>query len=194
MPGQHDEGRKRAVAAISLAAAVGLTAFKLAVGFATGSLGILAEAAHSALDLVAALITLLAVRAALKPADREHPYGHGRFENLSALFETVLLAAACLWIIRASLLRLTGHRVDVAVTAWSFVVMLVSVLVDISRSRALYRAAKEFRSHALEADALHFHTDIWSSCVVIVGLIGVKLHLPQADAVAALAVAALVII
>ncbi|HZU29217.1 MAG TPA: cation diffusion facilitator family transporter [Bryobacteraceae bacterium] len=194
MPGQHDERRKRAVAAISLFAAVGLTAFKLVVGLATGSLGILAEAAHSGLDLVAALITWLAVRASSKPADREHPYGHGRFENISALFETLLLLVTCLWIIRASVLRLISHRVDIEVTVWSFAVMAVSVVVDISRSRALSRAAKEFRSQALEADALHFRTDIWSSCVVIAGLIGVRFQLMQADAVAALLVAVLVII
>lgn len=194
MAAEHSQGRKRAVAAISLMAATGLTAFKLVVGFATGSLGILAEAAHSALDLVASLITLLAVRASAKPADREHPYGHGRFENISALFETVMLFLTCAWIVRSAILRMIAGRVDIEVTFWSFAVMAVSIVTDISRSRALSRAAKEFRSQALEADALHFSADVWSSCVVVAGLIGVKAHLMRADAVAALVVAVLVMI
>lgn len=198
----RQEGRKRAAALASLAAAVCLTIFKVAVGVLTGSLGILAEAAHSGLDLVASLVTLMAVRAAGRPADREHPYGHGRFENLSALFETLLLLGTCVWIIRTATLRLLHHTGGVEVTVWSFAVMLTSIAVDTSRSRALSRAAREFHSQALEADALHFQSDIWGSVVVVVGLVGVKLAqwfpgsglLTQADAVAALLVACLVMI
>jgi cation diffusion facilitator family transporter len=184
---------KRWAALTSLAAAVGLTAFKIAIGWWTGSLGILAEAAHSGLDLVAALITYLAVRFSGRPADRTHLYGHGKIENLSALFETLLLLVTCVWIVREAALRLLHPGVVVEVTFWSFAVMGVSIAVDVSRSRMLFAAARKFHSQALEADALHFQTDIWSSAVVIFGLVATKLGYPAADAVAALGVSAVVV-
>jgi cation diffusion facilitator family transporter len=188
---------KQWVASSSVAAAVGLTGFKLAVGLMTGSLGILAEAAHSGLDLAAAVMTLIAVRVAAKPADRDHLYGHGKVENLSALFETLLLLVTCAWIVFEAMHRLRTGDVVVEVTAWSFVVMLTSIVVDISRSRILYRAAKKHNSQALEADALHFSTDVYSSVVVLVGLASVLVSrlnprlsfLKYADAVAAILVA-----
>jgi cation diffusion facilitator family transporter len=191
---------KRVVATTSVAAAVFLTTIKVIVGLLTGSIGILSEAAHSGLDLVAAVVTLVAVRASAKPADREHTYGHGKVENLSALFETALLFATCFWIILEAGKRLFVKNVPVEASAWAFAIMGVSILVDLSRSRALARVAKKYRSQALEADALHFSTDIWSSAVVIVGLLGVLLSkrpglelLVKADAVAALGVAAIVV-
>ncbi|HTP89558.1 MAG TPA: cation diffusion facilitator family transporter [Bryobacteraceae bacterium] len=192
---------KRAAARSSVVASVALTALKIVVGVATGSLGILAEAAHSALDLCAALVTLFAVRMSGKPPDREHTYGHGKIENLSALVETVLLLMTCGWIIRAAAVRLIRHTADVEVTVFSFAVMVTSIVVDWSRSRVLRRTATRYNSQALEADALHFETDIWSSAVVVVGLIGVwaATRFPAvswmryADAVAALAVASIVI-
>jgi cation diffusion facilitator family transporter len=197
----RDDREKQSVALSSLLAAVGLTAFKIVVGVATGSLGILAEAAHSGLDLVASGMTLVAVRLSGRPADHTHLYGHGKFENLSALGETILLLLTCAWIVFEAVRRLAFHRVDVDVTTWSFAVMGVSIATDFSRSRALARTAKKFRSQALEADALHFQTDIWSSSVVIVGLLGVKAgewfprlaFLQNADAVAALGVSVLVV-
>jgi cation diffusion facilitator family transporter len=196
----RDDREKQSAALSSLIAAVGLTAFKIVVGSATGSLGILAEAAHSGLDLVAALMTFLAVRVSGRPPDRTHPYGHGKIENLSALFETVLLVVTCVWIVWEALHRLQFHKADVEVTVWSFAVMLTSIAVDASRSRVLARAAKKYHSQALEADALHFQTDIWSSAVVIFGLIAVKAgewfprlaFLRHGDAVAALGVSAVV--
>ncbi len=182
-------------------AAIGLTAFKVIVGILTGSLGILAEAAHSALDLLAAIVTVLAVRFSAKPPDRTHLYGHGKIENLSAMFETVLLLATCLWIVREAVHRLIFHQVEVEVTFWSYAVMLTSIAIDASRSRVLGRAAAKFHSQALEADALHFATDVWSSSVVIFGLICVQVgawfpslaFLRQADAVAALGVSFVVV-
>ena len=165
---------KQAAALGSLLAAVGLTAFKIVVGVATGSLGILAEAAHSGLDLVAAGLTFIAVRLSGRPADREHLYGHGKIENLSALAETLLLLLTCAWIVWEAVHRLRVHHTEIQVTVWSFVVMLTSIVVDVSRSRVLSRAAIKFHSQALEADALHFTTDVWSSSVVVVGLAAVK--------------------
>jgi cation diffusion facilitator family transporter len=184
-----------------LLAAVGLTAFKVVVGVATGSLGILAEAAHSGLDLVAAGLTFVAVRLSGRPADREHLYGHGKIENVSALGETLLLLLTCAWIVWEAVHRLRTHHAEIEVTVWSFAVMLTSIAVDVSRSRVLSRAAREYHSQALEADALHFTTDVWSSSVVIVGLAAVKagdwwprlLFLRNADAIAALGVSALVV-
>ncbi len=195
------ETEKRAAALSSVVAAVGLTTFKIVVGISTGSLGILAEAAHSGLDLLAALMTFLAVRLSGKPADDQHLYGHGKIENLSALFETLLLLVTCVWIIYEAVQRLFFRHVEIEVTFWAFLVMAVSIIVDFTRSRVLYRAARKHNSQALEADALHFSTDIWSSSVVILGLIGVKVaelrpqwgFLRQADAIAALVVAMIVI-
>jgi cation diffusion facilitator family transporter len=196
----REDREKQSVALSSLLAAVGLTAFKFVVGALTGSLGILAEAAHSGLDLVAALMTFLAVRVSGRPPDRSHLYGHGKVENLSALFETFLLAVTCAWIVYEAVHRLIYHRSEVQVTAWSFAVMATSIAVDASRSRVLMRAARKFNSQALEADALHFQTDIWSSLVVIFGLIAVQAaewfpglgFLRSGDAVAALGVSAVV--
>ena len=194
-------GEKQTAALSSLVAAVGLTTFKIVVGTLTGSLGILAEAAHSALDLMAAFVTFLAVRFSARPPDRTHLYGHGKIENLSAMFETVLLLATCLWIVREAVRRLVFHQIEVEVNFWSYAVMLTSIAIDASRSRVLARAAVKYHSQALEADALHFATDIWSSSVVILGLIcvqaGAWFHtlafLREADAVAALGVSFVVV-
>lgn len=184
---------KNKVAFISVLAAVFLTSFKVIVGLVTGSLGILSEALHSALDLVAAAITWIAVRISDKPADEDHHYGHGKVENLSALVETLLLLITCVWIISEAVSRLTSGETHIEVTVWSYVVVISSIVVDISRSRALKRVAKKYKSQALEADALHFSTDVWSSAVVLLGLIGAQFGFYTADSVAALMVAFIVI-
>lgn len=198
---QQARREKTAVAVSSLLAAVLLTTLKLVVGVRTNSLGILSEAAHSALDLAAAGVTLWAVRIAARPASREYTYGHGKFENLSALFETVLLFATCLGIVYEAVQRLVFHqRMHVETTVWAFLVILLSIAVDFSRSRALRHCSQKYHSQALEADALHFSTDIWSSLVVLLGLVGVwaggRWKMPwlqSADALAALAVAAVIV-
>jgi cation diffusion facilitator family transporter len=197
------EREKKSAAANSVVAAVFLMAFKLAVGLVTGSLGILAEAAHSLLDLVAAAVTFFAVQVSGKPADRDHPYGHGKVENFSALIETVLLFVTCAWIIYEAFRRLFVRTVEIDPSLWAFLVMALSIGINVNRSRMLYRVARKHRSQALEADALHFSTDVWSSLVVILGLglvwLGknvVPAHarlLSHADAVAALAVAFIVL-
>jgi cation diffusion facilitator family transporter len=194
------EAEKSRVALTSVGAAVLLTGTKIVVGLMTGSLGILSEAAHSALDLVAAVVTVLAVKASARPADSDHPYGHGKVENLSALFETFLLLLTCAWIIKEAVARLLLHAVHVEANIWGFGVIALSIVVDLGRSRALMATAKKHHSQALEADALHFSTDVWSSSVVLLGLglvfLSRKLQMPwlmRADAVAALAVAAIVV-
>jgi len=191
---------KKHAALTSVLAAVFLAGMKLVVGVITGSLGILAEAAHSGLDLIAAIMTLIAVRVSGRPADQTHTYGHGKIENLSAMFETGLLLVTCVWIIYEALNRLFFKDIAVAANVWSFLVMAASIIIDASRSKVLSRAAKKYHSQALEADALHFSTDIWSSSVVILGLVFVLLSktldipwLSKADAVAALGVSGIVI-
>jgi cation diffusion facilitator family transporter len=199
--GEHMRSEKRGVALNSVVAALGITGFKTVVGITTGSLGILSEAAHSGLDLVAAVVTLFSVRVSDKPADADHQYGHEKFENFSAFIETALLFLTCIWIIYEAIKRLffrAGPEVEPSIAA--FVVMFFSIGVDFWRSRALKRIADKYDSQALQADALHFSTDIWSSSVVIVGLFLVQIArwkdiawLRVADPVAALFVAGVVI-
>jgi cation diffusion facilitator family transporter len=191
---------KRAVAGNSVLAALVITSLKVIVGITTGSLGVLSEAAHSGLDLIAALVTFFSVRVSDKPADADHQYGHGKFENFSAFIETGLLLLTCVWIIYEATKRLFFHTVEIEPTVPAFIVMFLSIAVDYWRSHALGRIATKYDSQALEADALHFSTDIWSSAVVIVGLALVWIGrnyqvawLRQADPMAALFVAGVVI-
>ncbi|MGB5153664.1 MAG: cation diffusion facilitator family transporter, partial [Candidatus Sulfotelmatobacter sp.] len=191
---------KRAVAGNSVVAAILITGGKIVVGITTGSLGILSEAAHSALDLIAALLTYLSVGVSDKPADADHQYGHGKVENFSAFVETGLLLLTCAWVIYEAIMRLFYRHVDVEPSIWAFAVMLVSMAVDWWRSRALGRIATKYESQALEADALHFATDIWSSGVVVLSLVLILLGrvydlnwLRIADPIAALFVAGVIV-
>src|SRR5580698_9327554 len=191
---------KRAVAGSSVLAALLITSGKVVVGITTGSLGILSEAAHSALDLVAALLTYLSVGVSDKPADADHQYGHGKVENFSAFVETGLLLLTCIWVVYEAIVRLFFRRVEVEPSIWAFAVMLGSMAVDWWRSRALGRIATKYESQALEADALHFSTDVWSAGVVVLGLaliLAGRLYridwLRLADPVAALFVAGVIV-
>ena len=168
-PSQQQK-EKRRVALRSILAATGITVLKVVVGIRTGSLGVLSEAAHSALDLMAAIITFVSVRVSDKPADAEHQYGHQKVENFSAFLQTGLLLLTCVWIVVEAVRRLLHQEVEIEPSAWAFGVMFLSVAVDYNRSRALQRTARKYGSQALEADALHFSTDVWSSLVVIFGL------------------------
>ncbi|MGN0008380.1 MAG: cation-efflux pump [Desulfovibrionaceae bacterium] len=199
----HSE--KNSAAMLSLAAATLLTLVKLGVGLYTNSLGILSEALHSGLDLVAALMTLFAVRMAAQPADRNHPYGHGKAENLSALGETLLLLLTSVWIMVEAYDRLVSGGAPVLPSLWGVGVMALSITIDINRARMLHKVAKKFKSQALEADALHFWSDIWSSGVVLAGVLAVwcgswlpetspvRPFLNSADAVAALLVSLIIL-
>ena len=196
---------KRAVAWNSVIAALAITTLKIVVGYTTRSLGLRSEAAHSGLDLIAAVVTLLSIRVSDKPADADHQYGHGKVENFSAFIETGLLLLTCVWIVYEAFKRLFFHHVEIEPGATAFLVMFFSMAVDFWRSRALGRIAKKYDSQALEADALHFSTDIWSSGVVVLGLTLVLVGrsslgqaygigwLRDADPVAALFVAGVVV-
>ena len=184
---------KQRVAGLSVLAAVFLTGFKLIVGIVTGSLGLLSEALHSGLDLIAAVITLFSVRLSDNPPDKVHNFGHGKIENFSAFIETILLFITSIWIVYEAIHRLITGRTEIDVNVWSYIVVVSSIVVDVSRSRALTRVARKYNSQALEADALHFSTDIWSSSVVLLGLIMANFGFFFADSVAALVVALIVI-
>src|SRR6516165_8840492 len=147
---------KRAVAGNSVLAALVITGLKITVGVTTGSLWILSAAAHSGLDLIASVLTFFSVRVSDKPADADHQYGHGKIENFSAFIETGLLLLTCVWIISEAIKRLFFRNIEIEPSVAAFVVMFVSIGVDVWRSRALGRIALKYDSQALEADALHF--------------------------------------
>ena len=191
---------KRAVAGSSVLAAMAITLLKIVVAVSTGSLGILSEAAHSGLDLIAAIITFFSVRVSDLPADADHQYGHGKVENFSAFMETGLLLLTCVWIVYEAVRRIFYHHVEIEPSIAAFIVMFLSMCVDYWRSRALAKIAVKYDSQALEAEALHFSTDIWSSGVVALGLFLVLIGrnyridwLRDADPIAALFVAGVVV-
>lgn len=187
------QAEKEKVALTSIAASAIMTIAKGVVGVLTGSLAILSEAGHSLIDLGATIMTYVAVRISGKPADDEHHYGHGKIESLSALAETALLFLLSGLVIWEATKRIIEHEAHIVeVTVWAFVVIGASVVIDYFRARALSQTAKETSSHALEADALHFSSDLWSSLAVIAGLIGVHFGIAWADSAAALVVAVLV--
>ena len=192
---------KRSAALYSVMVATGITLLKLVTGLLTGSLGMLSEAAHSTIDLVAAAITLFSVQVADRPADEEHNYGHGKVESLSAFIETCLMLASSVWIIYEAVTRILHRsRLLLPLSVWPFLVLLLSIAVDYTRARSLRRIAEEHHSDALAADAVHFGTDIYASAAVLLGLaatkLGEHLHLPTlelADPIAALVVAAIIL-
>jgi cation diffusion facilitator family transporter len=187
-----NEQKKQSVALSSVAASMLLTIMKIVAGLMTGSIGILSEAAHSAMDFGAAALTWFAVRVSDKPADEKHHYGHTKIESFSALIETGLLFLTSFWIIYAAEERLITGKAEIEVTWYAIAVIVISIIVDISRATALKKVARETRSQALEADALHFTSDILSSAVVLAGLGFVALGIHWADALAGIIVALLV--
>ena len=180
---------KRTVALVSVLASATLAAGKMVAAAFTGSLGILSEAIHSIIDLGATVTTYFAIRWGDQPADDEHHYGHAKIESVAALVETALLFLTTAWVSWEAIKRLTGDETHpVEVTWWAIAIIAGSILIDYNRVRALRRVAKKTGSEALEADALHFSSDMWSSLVVLGGLAAVWAGLPAADAIAALVV------
>jgi len=189
---KHKEKTK--VALISIIASASLALFKFVIAQMTGSLAILSEALHSGLDIMAAIMTLYAIRMVIRPPDLEHPYGYAKFESLTSLAETILLFVAAGWIFYDGFQRIFFIHSEPEITFFSFAVMIVSILVDYSRSKTLYRIAHKYGSQALEADALHFKTDMLTSGVVLVGLVVVYLFgISNADSYAAIIVAGVIV-
>ncbi len=198
---QVEEGReKKRAALLSVGSALLLVSLKTFLVVRTGSLGVLSEALHSGLDLLAAIITFLSVRMSDQPADERHPYGHGKFENFSAFVEAGLLALTALYIVYEAFDRLFFRSVHIQPSVTAILVLLVALSIDLTRAGALGRVARKYSSDALEADALHFSTDVWSTIVVIAGIglvwAGETWNMPwlvYADALAGLTVAAVIL-
>jgi len=186
---------KLRVALTSIIASASLTILKFVVGYSTNSLGILSESLHSGLDLVAAMMTLYAVRIMMRPRDLKYTYGYAKIESISSLLQIVLLFAVAGWVFYEGIERIFGFQIiQPEVTLFSFMIMFVSIIIDLGRSRSLHRVARKYGSQALEADALHFKTDMLSSAIIIVGLSLVYLFdIPNADAYAAIAVAGMIV-
>jgi cation diffusion facilitator family transporter len=188
----HTPTIKTNVAAISIFASAGMAAAKFAVGIAIGSLALISEALHSSVDVVATVITWLVVRVSDQPADEEHHYGHGKFESLSALFVIALLYVLAGGILVESWSRLREGAAPPTLSAVPFVVLVIDIAVNFWRARALHRTARETRSQALAADALHFASDVLGSIAVIIGLVLTGLGYGWGDSVAAIAVAVMI--
>src|SRR6266481_67039 len=198
LPGESRE--KRRAALLSVGSALLLVSLKAFLVIRTGSLGVLSEALHSGLDLIAAIITFLSLRVSDQPADERHPYGHGKFENFSAFVETGLLVLTALYVIYEAFDRLFFHVVHIQPSVTAILVLLVALSIDITRARRLSHVAQKYASEALEADALHFSTDVWSTIVVIAGIglvwAGQNWNVPwlvYADAIAGLVVASVIL-
>ena len=186
---------QRRTALVSVGAACLLIAIKLVAGIASSSLGLLAEAAHSGTDLAAALLTFFAVSVAVRPADRGHPFGHGKAQNLAALAEAAFLIVISLVIAALAIARLAGVvEFDVDATWWTFAAIALVVVIDASRTTVSLRAAKLYRSDAMRSNALHFGSDLAGTIAVLAGLSAAALGFPEGDAIAALFVAVLVVI
>jgi len=189
----HSE-QKEAAALSSIAASTGMTVAKFVAAIFTGSLGLLSEAIHGLLDVGATVMTYYAVKIADLPADEEHHYGHAKIESVAALFETGLLFVASFWIMWEAVQRMLGHGGEVDVHPAALAVVVGSIVIDFFRARHLIRVARLTNSPALEADALHFSSDMWSSAVVLAGLGVVLLGFPLGDAIAAFGVSGFVLL
>ncbi len=184
--------RVRKAAFTSVVVTIAMVAAKAVTALATGSLALLSEAANSALDLGTTVLTFIAVRIASRPPDADHPYGHGKAENLSALGQTLVLVGLAMYIAVHAIIRLQTGRTSVDAAWYAFVVVLMSMVVDGSRSTMLRRIAREERSPALEADAANFRADLLTSTTVLLGLLLVRAGYPSFDAIASLLIAAYV--
>src|SRR6476646_6306383 len=189
---ESDHNVKSRVAAISIFASAGMATAKFVVGVAIGSLALISEALHSSVDVVATVITWLVVRVSDRPADDEHHYGHGKFESLSALGVIAMLYVLAGGILVESWSRLSEGAVPPTLSAIPFVVLVIDIIVNFWRARALHRTARETRSQALAADALHFASDVLGSIAVIIGLLLTGLGYAWGDSVAAIAVAVMI--
>jgi cation diffusion facilitator family transporter len=186
--------RKERVALFSILASAGITLGKLVAGILSGSLALLSESAHALVDTGATIITYFAVRTANKPADEEHHYGHGKFESLAALAETAILFVLATVVLIQGTKRLSEGGGDFEPTTLAFAVLVISIIVDINRVYTLRKVAKETGSQALEADALHFASDLAGSALVLLGLMAALFGFRYGDALAAIGVAVFIAI
>jgi len=185
--------KKLNIARSSMYAAIFIVVMKFLAAYLSGSLGVLSELFHSSTDLIATIATIISVKYSSKPPDEMHNYGHEKIESFSALFQVFILVAMCAYLVYESIDRIITH-VPVHINIFTFLVILICIFIDISRSRALMKVAKETKSQALEADSLHFASDIWSSVVVLIGMLFTYFNLtPLADPISAIIVSVLII-
>jgi cation diffusion facilitator family transporter len=161
---------KVSIARLSIISNTLLILMKLAVGLISGSVSILSEAIHSSMDLIAAIIAYFSVRVSDNPPDSRHPYGHGKIENISGVIESLLIFIAAVWIIYEAVKKLLGVKIELDSIALGSLIMFISAVVNVFVSRRLYKVARATNSVALEADALHLKTDVYTSLGVAIGL------------------------
>lgn len=191
---------KSRVAALSVASNTSLVIFKVIVALSIGSISVMSEAIHSGVDLLAAIIALYAVTHSDKPADKRHPFGHGKIENISGVVEALLIFAAAAWIIFEAIKKLM-HPEPMDTALWGIVVMGISCGLNIFVSKLLFKVGKATDSIALQADAWHLRTDVWTSFGVMAGLsviyigklVSPSTYLDWVDPAAAMAVALLIV-
>ena len=169
-----------------------LIVFKIVAGISMGSISVISEAVHSALDLLASLVAWFSIKKAIEPADQEHPFGHGKFENISGFFEAMLIAFAAGMIVYEAVKKLF-HPMEMERIDWGIGVMLVSITINILISQTLFRTAKKTKSIALEADGMHLFVDVLTSVSVLAALITIKLtHWTILDPIIAIVVAIMI--
>lgn len=186
--------KKINIAFSSMLAAIFIVVMKFLAAYLSGSLGVLSELFHSSTDLIATIATIISVKYSSKPPDEMHNYGHEKIESFSALFQVIILVGMCAYLIYESIERILNH-VPVNISIFTFSIIIICIFIDISRSRALKKVAVETKSQALEADSLHFASDVWSSIVVLIGMVFTYFNLtPLADPVSAIIVSVLIVI
>lgn len=186
--------KKYNIALSSMFAAIFIVLIKFLATYLSGSIGVMSELFHSSTDLIATIATIISVKYSSKPPDEMHNYGHEKIESFSALFQVIILVGMCAYLIYESIERIINH-VPVNISIFTFIVILICIFIDISRSRALLKVAKETKSQALEADSLHFSSDVWSSTVVLIGMVFTYFNVsPLADPISAIIVSILIII
>lgn len=183
--------KKIRVANISLFAAIFIVLIKSLASYLSGSIGVLSELFHSSTDLIATVATILSIKYSSRPPDSNHHYGHDKIESFSALFQVFILVLMCAYLIYESINRIIGN-VKVEFNIFAFIAILICIFIDVQRSRALMKVAKETKSQALEADSIHFSSDILSSVVVLIGMMLFEIF-PLADPISALIVSLIII-
>ena len=189
-----EDSHKRNIALFSLLVSVFLVVVKVAIAYFTNSMGVFSEALNNGLDIVTVLITFMAIRISTRPADKDHTYGHGKYENLSAFLETSIISALCFFIIYKSIQRIIYRNFELKLNWYVFLILAISIILNIVRVFYIGRAARKYNSYAFKADFLNYSTDIISSVVVIIGLLVANTGFYLADPIASMIVSVIVLI
>jgi len=183
---------KKRITLLSLIVSIFLVLTKIAIAYISNSIGVFSEALNNGLDLVAVLITFFAIRIAAKPADKDHTYGHGKYENLSAFIEIIVIFLLCSFIIYKSVQRIMNRDFVLTLNIYIFIILIISIILNIIRVYFIGRVAKKFNSFALKAEFLNYTSDIFGSIIVIAGLVLARYGFLLADPIASIVVASVV--